>query len=123
MYLENTTTIYNNILGKRMELKCTPSKQEIEKFWGNVWESDNIHKRTATWIEKENKKNVKIKMMEQGKVTVPELKAPGIDEIQNFRLSQLQLTHQSAGYNNMIIEAENIPIWLNKGSTHRIAKE
>ena len=134
MFSENTCRFYNTIMGKTYTANITPSKQEVECFWKDIWEQDTSHNATAPWIQREYEKTAKIDRMEWDSITETELKiainaaanwkAPGVDGITNFWLKTLTATHASLAYafNNLIANNHNMPLWLTKGKTFLIPK-
>ena len=55
MFVNNTQKAYAELRGTKIDAKNPPSKEEIESFWGPIYETEKNHNKNANWIKDHNK--------------------------------------------------------------------
>ena len=55
MFVNNTQKAYKEMRGTKIDVKNPPSKEEIELFWGLIYETEKNHNKSANWIKDHNK--------------------------------------------------------------------
>ena len=55
MFVNNTQKAYKELRGTKIDVKSPPSKEEIESFWGPIYETEKNHNKNANWIKDHNK--------------------------------------------------------------------
>lgn len=134
LFQENTKKFYNSILGKKNEMRKTPTEGELKDYWKQIWEKDTDHNTKAEWIQAEYDKTSTVKEMNWPEITMEEIaialssisnwKAPGSDGIPNFWLKKLTASHEklTKAYNELATGKQKLPEWLTKGKTYLIPK-
>ena len=64
----NQKNVFWDWRNKKIDIKTTPSKADIEAFWSSVWAKFSTHKENAKWLktmEKNNCKNVRPKTFKE----------------------------------------------------------
>ncbi|XP_030754463.1 uncharacterized protein LOC115881195 [Sitophilus oryzae] len=108
-----------------------PEKNDVERFWRGILESDANYNEKARWIKRNKKLTTP---MEWNPITKEEVvarlkkannwKASGPYGIPNFWLKRLPAAHEclARNYNYILNNPENIPHWLTVGRTTLIFK-
>ena len=55
MFVNNTEKAYKELRGTKIDVKSPPSKEEIESFWGPIYETEKNRNKNANWIKDHNK--------------------------------------------------------------------
>ena len=50
LYRENAKKFYRELGKKSIEINETPIIDEVESFWGNIWEKQKSYNKNATWL-------------------------------------------------------------------------
>ena len=97
---------------KKIEIKETPSAEEIEIFWSNIWGKDKKYNKDAKWLPKLDKEYCKSVKPKPCRITTKTFKevlltmknngAPGNDKINAFYIKKLSSTHPYLIHNLMI---------------------
>ena len=105
MFVNNTQKAYKELRGTKIDVKSPPSKEEIESFWGPIYETEKNHNKNANWIKDHNKAvdelNIQQQVLSQwpsddiNEVTksFQDWKMPGVDTLQNFWWKRFSFTH------------------------------
>ena len=82
-------------------MKNAPDKEEVENFWWEIYGKEVQHNGEAHWIENQYQQNPRMewsplceKDVANALSTMLNWKAPGRDQIANFELKQLTVTHK-----------------------------
>ena len=117
-------------------VKEPPKKEEVERFWRNIYEDEKIHNNEAVWIQEtiNDRKTQSINLMEFPPISEREIKgilrklsnwkAPGPDRVANVWIKKITslVDPLTKCINKLIIEEENMPEWLTTGDTYLIPK-
>jgi hypothetical protein len=109
-------------------VKNAPDKEEVENFWWEIYGKEVQNNGEAHWIENQYQQNPRMewspvceKDVANALSTTLNWKAPGRDQIANFGLKQLTVTHKHiAALLNKFIGGDQIPDWLAAGVTFLI---
>lgn len=125
----NAKGFYRNIKEEKTEAGAIPSRENIDAYWRNIYETPVRHNEDAAWI-RSFKSNYQMEWtpVEDAEVTkviknLANWKAPGPDRIQSFWFKRITSVHKplAAEYRKML-EGADFPPWLAKGITYLIAK-
>lgn len=112
----------------------TPTKEQLETFWANIWEKEAHHNENAEWIEHEKHRHNTIDEMTFNDVSTDEIKfitsklhnwkGPGIDHIHNYWYKMLTSLHKILAKNitDVITGKQRIPDFLATGITYMLPK-
>ena len=130
----NQKTVFREWRNKKIDIKTTPSKADIETFWSSIWAKSSTHNENAKWlntlennycesvtpkayqIDIETFKEILTRMKNNG--------APGPDKINAYAIKKLPSTHPSL-VNAFVHAFENkklLPDRLIKGRTILLPK-
>ena len=137
MFVNNTQKAYKELRGTKIDVKSPPSKEEIESFWGPIYETEKNHNKNANWIKDHNKAvdelNIQQQVLSQwtsddiNEVTksFQDWKMPGVDTLQNFWWKRFSFTHNilTSYFNRFINDPELAPEWFTFGKTSLAAKK
>ena len=98
MFVNNTQKAYKELRGTKIDVKNPPSKEEIESFWGPIYETEKNHNKNANWIKDHNEAvdelyiNIQQQVLSQwtsndineATKSFQDWKMPGVDTLQNF---------------------------------------
>jgi hypothetical protein len=130
MFRTDCKKFYNFFRHTNTIVKKVPRKEDIENFWRTVSGEKVWHNEEAYWIKNQRQQNpcVEWRPVFETEVTMAlrtilNWKAPGRDQIPNFWLKQLTVTHKYlATLFNKLIEEDQTPAWLMAGVTLLIPK-
>ena len=125
----NQKKVFREWRNKKISIKTTPSKTDIETFWSSIWTKSSTHNENATWLktlEENYCKNVtpkdyqiNIKTFKEILTSMKNNGAPGPDKINAYVVKKLPSTHTFL-VNAFVDAFENnnpLPDWLVKGKT------
>ena len=101
----NQKTVFHKWRNKKIDIKTTPSKADIETFWSSIWAKSSTHNENAKWLKTlENNycKSVTPKAYQIDIETFKEILTrmknngtPGPDKIDPHAIKKLPITHPS----------------------------
>ena len=112
-------------------LNNAPGKEEVEKFWREIYGKKFQHNGEAGWIKNQYQQNPSMdwspicaKEVAETLRTTLNWKAPGRDQIPDFWLKKLTATHRHiAAIFNKLVEEDQILEWLMAGVNFLITKK
>lgn len=131
LFNKNEKLFYKRInTGEEINI-IPPTKEELTKFWKDLWSREKKHNEKAQWIQTE-KENISgnIEPQSDNEVTANELydvvrkthnwKSPGIDGIHNFWYKKLTNLHPCLVklINDVLKKPETMPQFLTEGKTY-----
>ena len=130
----NQKKVFREWRNKKISIKTTSSKTDIETFWSSIWTKSSTHNENATWLktlEENYCKNVTLKDYQINIKTFKEIltsmkdnRAPGPDKINAYAIKKLPSTHKFLV--NAFVDAfdnnKPLPNWLVKGKTILLPK-
>ncbi|XP_063899231.1 uncharacterized protein LOC135119187 [Helicoverpa armigera] len=112
----------------------TPTAEQLETFWGSIWEQRVQHNDKANWITEEENKWSAIEEMPFTEISESDInnvtarlhnwKSPGIDKIHNYWYKKLESLHKIIAKNitDIILGQQNIPEFIADGITYMLPK-
>ena len=102
-FKRNSKLVYRKFKNEEdIEVKVTPSKEEVEQFWGGIWGVEKKFNKYATWLAELKENYCKNATTINYKITedlvkdvvnkMPNNKAPGRDLITHFWYKKLSVT-------------------------------
>ena len=130
----NQKKVFREWRNKKISIKTTSSKTDIETFWSSIWTKSSTHNENATWLktlEENYCKNVtpkdyqiNIKTFKEILTSMKNNRAPGPDKINAYAIKKLPSTHKFLV--NAFVDAfdnnKPLPNWLVKGKTILLPK-
>ena len=130
----NQKKVFREWRNKKISIKTTSSKTDIETFWSSIWTKSSTHNENATWLktlEENYCKNVtpkdyqiNIKTFKEILTSMKNNGAPGPDKINAYAIKKLPSTHKFLV--NAFVDAfdnnKPLPNWLVKGKTILLPK-
>ena len=130
----NQKKVFREWRNKKISIKTTPSKTDIETIWSSIWTKSSTHNENATWLktlEENYCKNVtpkdyqiNIKTFKEILTSMKNNGAPGPDKINAYAIKKLPSTHTFLV--NAFVDAfdnnKPLPNWLVKGKTILLPK-
>ena len=125
----NQKKVFREWRNKKISIKTTPSKADIETFSSSIWTKSSTHNENATWLktlERNYCKNVtpkdyqiNIKTFKEILTSMKNNGAPAPDKINAYAIKKLPSTHTFLV--NAFVDAfdnnKPLPNWLVKGKT------
>ena len=133
-FLENPQKFYRNMGKNQIQIRSPPDKQELERFWKNIYENPEQHNLETNWLEELREDFQPIPQMQDIDITEEEFKkqiastsnfkSPGIDQVQNFWIKQFPALHKeyANALNRIMHNEEGPPEWLTEGVTYLLPK-
>ena len=130
----NQKKVFREWRNKKISIKTTPSKADIETFWSSIWTKSSTHNENATWLktlEENYCKNVtpkdyqiNIKTFKEILTSMKNNGAPGPDKINAYAIKKLPSTHTSLvnAFADAFDNNKPLPNWLVKGKTILLPK-
>lgn len=127
----NTNTVNSE---PHQEMVKSTTKDELEKFWKDIWKNKGDHKKEASWIINEKNKMEGAPPMEESNFTLGDIKevmsklhnwkAPGPDSIQNFWWKNIDSLHHllATQINHILSDPADTPMFMTEGITYMKAK-
>ena len=134
LFAKNPTLVYHNFRGGAVEIKKTPSMDEVGKFWKDIWGKKVNFNEKPIWLstlESEYCKNIKPKSCQITNTVLDAViskiqnnKATGIDRITGFWYKPLHsYRHELALLFNKVFNGLiDTPEWLARELTRLLAK-
>ena len=128
---------YREINGGNAIVNKPPNREETAKYWKSIWENEEKHNETAEWLPriKKHVKQLSATGQKWEKITaenikealknMPNWKTPGPNQIPNFWLKKLNISHSflANALNEIMEDPNKSPKWLTEGNTYLVAKD
>ena len=123
----NQKQVFREWKNKKIEIKETPSAEEIRIFWSNIWGKDKKYNKDAKWLPKLDKEYCKSVKPKPCRITTKTFKevllnmknngAPGNDKINAFYIKKLSSTHPYliSQFNDIFENNKSLPQWVVRG--------
>ena len=103
LYRENAKKFYKELGKKSIEINEPSKIEEVESFWGNIWEKQKSYNKNATWLNQIETENIEVNYQGWPQINLEETKSaikkasnwkyPGKDGITNFWIKNLPSLH------------------------------
>ncbi|KAG6445629.1 hypothetical protein O3G_MSEX004071 [Manduca sexta] len=134
-FYKNLTLNTTNVQNTKTPPSTSPTQQELQEFWSNVWSKPLFHNEQAPWIETEKQKVSEVPEMIFEDISGERFltvlnkahnwKTPGTDHIHNFYYKKLTSLHASLlnHINDFLKFPQIVPTFLTQGITYMIPKD
>ena len=72
-YRENAKKFYRELGKKSIEINEPPKIDEVESFWGNLWEKQKSYNKNATWLDQIETGNIEVNYQVWPQITLEEI--------------------------------------------------
>ena len=135
LFQRNPHKVFEGLDEQKMSAKQTsPNKEEVSKYWKDIWSVSVHHKSEAAWLQNIHDDNEALPTQSSIHITEDDVKrklngmanwkTPGPDKVHIFWLKKLSAIHVTMAkeMNKMLTQPSLIPEWLVKGRTALIPK-
>ena len=135
LFREDAKKFYRELGKKQITVKCPPAIEQIQSFWGEIWEKNDRHNENAYWIKQQEDTYTDVEQQEWLEINAEETsnaikktsnwKAPGIDKVANFWIKALTSLHENmtTAFCDILIHPHKCPAWLTTGITFLLPKD